>query len=143
MNREILEYDFDYHATQEIQHIAMGAQELRCRRSVEKERLHNNASSQINWLEQAKRSAKYELLDMISDFILVKEIHDGFYIEAELYLPYVRDSKITELEKDIKLKERQVINCSSHISSLNSEIQKLQRPWWKKLIDSVKRKGNQ
>ena len=122
---------YDYRATEEIKQIVIGIQELRCRRSVEKAYAH---IAQVDYVEYEKQSAKHQLLNAISDFILVREIQDGFYVEAELYLPYVRDSKIKELETTIKSQLNSIRILDADKTSLQVHITQLMRPWWKKLL---------
>ena len=134
MDREILEYDFDYHTTQEIKHIIIGVQELKVRRDVEREYFHNKRNPQVDYLAHAKQSAKHEPLDYISDFIIIKEINDGFYIEAELYLPYVRDSEMNILENHKEYWRKRCCEHELKIMGLCDEVKQLRRPWWKKLF---------
>ena len=124
-----------YNTTQEIKQIVMGIQHLRCRRSVEREYyLAQRSATTVDRYRQAKDSAKHELLNMIGDFILVKEAQDGFYIEAELFLPYVRDYEITQVEKDRDYWEKALDVCSRDKIELHNKIRLLERPWWKKLL---------
>jgi hypothetical protein len=129
--------NYQYMADERIKQIVIGIQELRCRRRIaDYPRFQESPASKIDWLEQTKLSAKHELLDMIGDFILVKELEDRPYteIEATLYLPYVRDSKIEELENDGDFWRKSAMRSEGEITELCKKIRLLERPWWKKLL---------
>jgi len=126
---------YQYYANQEIRQIVMGIQSLKCGRNIERERyLINTRDSEIDYLAAAKEAIKHDLLDHISDFILVKEVNDGFGLEAELHLPYVRDSKVKELEGSVKFWMNNAKRSEREITGLCKQIRLLQRPWWKKLF---------
>lgn len=134
MNQEV----YDYRATEEIKRIAIGIQELRCRKSLEREPYLKGAASRVNWVKEAENRARYELLEHISDFILVRETEDGRYLDAELHLPYVRDSKVKELEDLAYFWEKSSNKYQKEVAELCKKIHLLERPWYKKLWAKVR-----
>lgn len=129
---------YDYRATEEIKQIVIGIQQLRCRRGVERQVYRGKTASAVDFLKMTKEYAKRELLDKIGDFILVKEIQDGFYVEAELFLPYVRDDVVSGLERINKSLSNTISQQDARIYSLREEVKLLSRPWWKKLFGITK-----
>lgn len=132
---------YDYRSTEEIKTIVMGVQELRCRRDVERERYEDRRTGS-ELVKLAKRKVKNELLDMVSHFIFVKDSPDGRQVEAEVYLPYVKDSVVKGLERDNKSVSVLLSHAESVNALLRKEIKLLRRPWWKKLFSALKGERN-
>lgn len=120
---------YDYMCSEKIKIIVKSIEELHVRRGYE-----SYHGGQVDLIENAKWSAKRELLEAIGDFIGYTVNDDEGYVEAVLYLPYVQDSVVKRHKEYNEFLLRQNDDYAKSVWQLRKEIEYLKLPWWKKLI---------
>lgn len=123
----------------EVKQILIGVEEYRLRKVVSNTYIGNKQHLEALF-EQAERTAKFELLKGLEKFIKTEQIEeyllDGLpYVEAKIYLPFVKDEKVKNLELRIKNLERLCDEQYHYVSKLSKENEQLKLPWWKKLFN--------
>jgi hypothetical protein len=122
-----------YNMTEEVKNIVMGVEQYRCRVNLNNH-FRGDKIDKDFFLKRAEDKASYDLLDGIKQFIKIEQNLDRGYVEAELFLPYVRDSKIKELEDAGDFWRKSAMRSEGEIIELCKKIRLLERPWWKKLL---------
>jgi hypothetical protein len=122
-----------YNMNEEIKTVVVSIEQYRCRVNLDNPFYGDKIDKEFI-LKRAEDKAAYDLLDGIKQFIKVSRHLDRGYIESEIFLPYVRDSKIKELEGTADFMEKAIRRRDIDIIDLEKTIRLLKRPWWKKLF---------
>ena len=116
-------------STQTIKDIVLSVEQFAARVPIERHWMGTAAGDKepSYFEERAKEEVKHVLFDGITQ--LFEITHDPIrneFVEARVYMPYVRNNVVKRLERQVRtLEERN--------SSLAGEIQYLKLSWWTKL----------
>jgi len=101
-----------------------------------------SAGERIDMGKMAEQSAKHELLDGIEKFIHCEVDQERNFVEAVIWMPYVKDEVTKELEVINKLLQRLNGNLETECDAWRGKTEELLRylelPWWKKLFTAYK-----
>ena len=124
-------YDMD----EKIKSVVISVQNYRVMREIMPQMYRWNISDKqrIDLLEEAKRHAKHELLDGLEQFVHCELDEDRNIIEAQIWMPYVKDAVVKSLENIEKRLGVHLAERENTIRFLQKRIKYLDLPWWKKL----------
>ena len=100
------------------------------------------AEQRIDQTKMAEQDAKHCLLDGIEKFIHCEVNEERNFVEATIWMPYVKDEVTKELEVSNKLLRslngRLESDCNTWRAKAEELWEYLELPWWKKLFRSYK-----
>lgn len=116
--------------SEEIKNVVVGIERYRCRIGLDN-RFYTDKVDKEFILRRAEEKAAYDLLDGIRQFIKVSQHLDRGYIEAEIFLPYVKDGVMKKLENYRDYQDKVISRLLDVEMDLKEEVRLLKRPWWK------------
>ena len=100
------------------------------------------AEQRIDQTKRAEQDVKYQLLDGLEKFIHCEVNEERNFVEATIWMPYVKDEVTKELQVTNKLLQRLNSGMETELMAWRSKTEELldylDLPWWKKLFKSYK-----
>jgi len=125
---------------EEVKQVVISVRDYHVRKYIE-EPNHRGYASQEQLKILADRSeylAKRTLLDGLEQFVhLTTNLHENF-VDAQIWMPYVRDAEFRQLERANETLDRIRVDLLAENFSQAERIEYLELPWWKKLALWIK-----
>ena len=91
------------------------------------------AEQRIDQTKRAEQDVKYQLLDGLEKFIHCEVNEERNFVEATIWMPYVKDAVMKSLEETEKYQQSRIAEMSWENNNMQKRIDYLELPWWKKL----------
>ena len=124
-----------YDMREEIKTVVISIQEYRVRRELMPQGYRYSVSSEEkeDLVKMAERSAKHQILDGLEQFIHCEFDENRNFVEAQIWMPYVKDAVVKSLEETEKYQQSRIAELSWENNNMQKRIDYLELPWWKKL----------
>ena len=126
--------------TETIKSIVISIRDYHVRRELIPDMYRFNVSDEqrIDMVKMAEHRVKRELLEGLEKFIHCTIDKERNFVEAQAWMPYVKDDVVKSLEETERYQTRIIGELQAQNRNLRKRITYLEMPWWKKFWLKVK-----
>ena len=122
----------------EVKQVVISVQDYHVRREISTVPWGLSKANRQDLIKGAKHGARYDLLDGLQKFVHCEIDEERNFVEAVIWMPYVKDEIVKQLEKHNKtlenLNSRLGVECEAWRRKTEELSEYIALPWWKKLF---------
>jgi len=123
---------------EEVKQVVISVRDYHVRREISPVPWELTKESRIDLVKMAEHHAKHQLLNGLEQFVKVNINQERNFVEAKIWMPYVKDEVVRTLEETEKRLQSHLDDRNRTIRHLQERVKYLELPWWKKLALWIK-----